>query len=493
LSVPPPQDVAEAVSDRVNPKDGGQAHPIDPVQSIPSRIVVRDAALVAPGYIVPGLVSLATVTILFSTLGSSEYGLWALMFAIASGVPLLTTSAAEGLILRYQHRSVGRPSRAHWLGALGGTVVVAAVLAAVLLPEPSAPNVAATSLLSLSVATYLLRIAQLRAEMRFGVSSAFASLRAITGGVLAAMAAVVTRSADAVAVGMAIGFVVALGVTSFRDPARSDPSTAPSESPAHTSRLSYGTASFVIAVALFILSVGDRFILSVIRPLAEVGVYAAVYSVVDLVIRLGPAVLAVALRPHVFRAWDRREAPASTRRLGGIAALMLWGSCAVSLGLVIVANAISLGGQGHQLVGPIAIGISAAAVAAAISFVYSASERQVRLAVHVAACAALNIALNLILDPIMGANGAAAATAISFGALLAAHVLGIGGQIFPARDERALWTSSVSAGILVAISPAVEQEVTLAIAILFLTLGLVPVWRIANDLWRTPVRAAQPS
>lgn len=472
--------------------DGGaQPDAMDPVQSIPSRIVVRDAALVAPGYIVPGLVSLATVTILFSTLGSSEYGLWALMFAVASGVPLLTTSAAEGLILRYQHRSLGRPSRAHWLGALGGTVVVSAVLAAVLLPVPSAPNIAATSLLSLSIATYLLRMAQLRADMRFGVSSAFASLRAITGGVLAAIAAVVTRSADAVAVGMAIGFIVALGMTTLRDPGRPDPSPVAADATAQVSRFSYGTASFVIAVALFILSVGDRFILSVVGPLAEVGVYAAVYSVVDLVIRLGPAVLAVALRPHVFRAWDRREAPTLMKRVGGIAALILWGSCAASLGLVIVASAASFGGQGHQLVGPIAIGISAAAAAAAISFVYSASERQVRLAIHVAACAALNIALNLIVDPVIGADGAAAATAISFGALLAAHVLGIGGQLFPTRDERAIWISSVGAGVLVAISPAVQAEVSLAIAGLLLVLGMIPVWRIANDLWRNSLGAVQ--
>ena len=48
------------------------------------RPVLRDSILVAPSYVVPGVVSLLLVGLLFATLGAAQYGVWALMFALAS-------------------------------------------------------------------------------------------------------------------------------------------------------------------------------------------------------------------------------------------------------------------------------------------------------------------------------------------------------------------------------------------------------------------------
>jgi len=359
------------------------------------RIVLRDAAVVAPGYVIPGLVSLALVGVLFARLGANEFGLWALIYAVAFGVPLLTTSAVEAVTLRYQHRERQGIRWQVWAPALVATAIVGGIVALLLIPERTPEIAGATSLLSVAVGAYLIRIAQLRADLRFAASSVAASTRAIAGGLLATIGALTLGSAAASAIGMAIGVMVAIVLSTIGGQRVRE--TVDDKPAAGTADLRvYGSASLVIAVGLFVLSVGDRFVLSAVRPLDEVGVYAAVYNVVDLVIRLGPAVVMIALRPRLFRAWDVDDFSRLVPWLGGLSGLILWGSCALSLGFVIVARFVGAGVDIQGLVGPIAIGISAAAVASGVSFAYSASERQVRLAFNVVGCAVLNIGLNAL-------------------------------------------------------------------------------------------------
>ena len=449
-----------------------------------ARPVLRDSALVAPSYIVPGIVSFVLVGLLFTLLGAAGYGVWALMFAVASGVPLLTTSAAESLILRYRHRGPRAIDPRAIPVSLLATTLVAALAGALLLPVRDASTIAATSVLSLSIATYFIRVAQLRADLRFGSASILASTRAIAGGALAVMGAWIAGPAGAAA-GMAVGFLASIALSTWPTRGR-DPSAPPAQMPASDQR-AFGLASMVIAVALFILSVGDRFILSVFRPLEEVGVYAAVYAIVDLIIRLAPSVVTVAIRTPLFRAWDMARSQVLTAWVGSLFAVVLWGSSVVSVVLTLTAALWLQDPTSQALVAPIAFGLTAAAVAMGLSFLFAASEMQVRLAALVVVSAALSIGLNVVLVPSSGPQGSALTTLLSFGTLLALCVAGLGRSVIPTRSELAIWILCTAAA-----ASTVTMTAPIWLAAGFLVLCLVPlrvtVWRAL----RLPTELAAP-
>jgi O-antigen/teichoic acid export membrane protein len=130
---------------------------------------------------------------------------------------------------------------------------------------------------------------------------------------------------------------------------------------------------------------------------------------------------------------------------------MVWLGLTLTAGIVLAGDLLGASSATAQLLGPIAVGLSAAVAAASISFLYSAAERQWRLAAHVSAAAALNVALNLILIPEHGALGAAYATAISFATLFALHVAGLDRSILEDRPFVALGLFSLALTILVGI------------------------------------------
>jgi|GEM_PF-6517152 len=93
-------------------------------------LLARDIVALTPSYLVPGLASLISVPVLFSLLGASGYGLWALIFGIANGVPQLTTSWLESLILRFGHRPGHGMGASCYVAAGAASAVGGALLAA---------------------------------------------------------------------------------------------------------------------------------------------------------------------------------------------------------------------------------------------------------------------------------------------------------------------------------------------------------------------------
>ena len=402
-----------------------------------ARRVARDTLLVAPGYLVPGMATLIGVPILFRTLGAAQYGLWSLINAIASGVPPLTTSSVEALTLRFSHREHGRHRLAEWGFATAASALLGAILAGLFVPDAPVGTLLVTASLSAAVSVYLIWIASLQAQLRFGSSSAAASFRAVVGLALAIAGAVATGSAVFAALGLAAGFMIGI-VASFVSgrPASAVTMTAQLDMPS-VGRVSYGAASIIVAVGLFVLSFGDRFLLSALAGLADLGVYAAVYTIEDLVLRLTPAVLLVAVRPRVFRAWDSADSRRVTTGTAGITALILWLGVVGTSGIILVGDVFGSSSVALPLLGPIALGLSASVAATSVSFLYSASEQQWRLALHVAIAALLNVELNLVLIPSHGSVGAAYATAISFALLLALHLAGYWREL--TRDRHFVW------------------------------------------------------
>jgi O-antigen/teichoic acid export membrane protein len=180
-----------------------------------------------------------------------------------------------------------------------------------------------------------------------------------------------------------------------------------------------------VAGSLYILSVGDRFVLSAVRPLSEVGIYAATYGIVDLLFRLIPSIAFVAMRPQIFRSWDRGDRAHVLSQVALVACVLAWLLGALSIGVLVVANATTRLPIDPRLAGPITVGLAAFMVANAFAIVYGAQKRQSRLGVNLALAATLTIALNVVFDPLLGAYGAALATFIGYTSLLALNLWGV--------------------------------------------------------------------
>jgi O-antigen/teichoic acid export membrane protein len=452
--------------------------------------VVRDAVALAPAYAVPGIASLASVPLLFMALGPLGYGSWALMYAIGQGVPALATSWAEATIVRFGHR----PSFGLGIATAAASVVIAtfvgALAAYLLLPIRGPIEVLATALLTASVSAYLVTMARLQSRLMFGLITSITVARTLVGLALSVLAAWWTADSALSIAGLAVGFVAASGLSEIRqrgpsDRSATEPAVAVSASSVGGDALGrYGAASFITALGLYVLSVGDRFILSGFRPLADVGVYAATYAIADLVFRFGPAIVLVPLRARLFRSWDEAGAGERGAELTTIASLLLWGAAWFVAAFVAVASVLRYVPVDAAIAGPIAAGISAFVVATALSLLYSAERRQTRLAIHTALAAAINVVANLLLVPRAGVLGAAFATALSYGVLLALHAIGTsdGRRLLSPRTAlvASAGASALIATATAALWPAVWQP--LLVAVVILSTAAVPALREARAL-----------
>ncbi len=394
----------------------------------------RDSLLLAPGFVVPGVISLILIPLLFGSLGASQYGVLALILAVANGVPMLTTSWLEAVLVRFSHH--GEFETPRWVvgASLIASTLVAALVAVLFIPTPDVRVIVITAVFTTAVGAYLLVVARLQSLMRFGAISRGATIRSILGGILAVALGGASGTASMAAVGLVIGF--AAGTLMMVIDERRGGRPAEASAPVGGSRTgegrtgrrelaSYGAGSLAVAASLYILSVGDRFVLSAVRPLSEVGIYAATYGIVDLLFRLVPSVVFVAVRPQVFRSWDRGDRRHVLSLVALVACVLGWLLAALSIGLLVVAGATDRLPIDPLLAGPITVGLATFMVANAFAILYAAQKRQARLGVNLALAATLNIALNVAFAPLLGAYGSALATFIGYTALLALNLWGL--------------------------------------------------------------------
>jgi O-antigen/teichoic acid export membrane protein len=407
--------------------------------------------LLAPSYLAPGVASLVSIPLLLATLGPSEYGLFALVLAIANGVPQATTSWLEATVVRFAHRPSSAWPTAAVAVAVGSSALVGAAIAAALVPSANDVTIACAGLLTATIGAYLISAARLQAALQlFGITLA-AMARAVVGAVAAVALAADTHDGAVASLGITLGFGVGLLVMTpyIRTPIRAAATgiRSGSRSTERIEMARYGGGSLLVASSLYVLSVGDRFVVAALRPLRDVGIYAATYGVIDLVLRLLPSIAFVVLRPRLFRAWDagHKTSVLSTVWLAalglssilGIVALMVTALATLAPGVAVDA----------RLAGPIAIGIVAFVAANCFGIVYGAQLRQVRLGTHLAACALMNLSLNILLVPILGPYGASLATAASYSLLLVVNIWGIGDIVAVPRASAA----AVGAIVVVAV------------------------------------------
>jgi O-antigen/teichoic acid export membrane protein len=381
---------------------------------------ILDLARLAPMYLIPGIASFVSAPILFALLGASEYGVLALAGAISLGIPYLTASWVESTTIRFGH--IRQPSRFAAGASLLASGVAGALAAAVVLRDQPPILWIEVGALTASIGGYLLRSAHLQSMMRFAEVSRLAAARAVVGSALAVVLGAVTRSSTGAVLGFVIGYVVVTTLTT-RATRELEPARPAAGSPDLSGARLFGLASMGVAIGLYLLSAGDRFVLNAFRPLSEVGVYAISYTLTEMVMRLMPSVLTVVMRPRVFRLWDAAETTRARALIGAAIALLLWAGGWVQIAWLTIVQLVTTSVD-PQVAGPVSIGITSLSIAFSISLLLTAGLAQTRLALTTVTCAILAIAANIALVPTLGVVGAALVTAAAYTALMLVHWAG---------------------------------------------------------------------
>lgn len=380
-----------------------------------------DAARLAPTFFVPGIASFVSAPILFAILGAAPYGVLALAMAIALGIPYLTTSWVEAKIIRFGH--VQATSRLPEMLSLLASGLAGTLAAALVLRDESPILWLETGALTACTAAYVLQTAHLQSKMRFAAVSWMATYRAVFGSALAVLLGFVSGSPQGAVIGFAIGFAVVTILSVDRRPPSE--SASPIAGTVVSGQRRFGIASMGVAIGLYVLMAGDRFVLDVFRPLSEVGVYAISYTLTEMAIRLLPSVLLVVIRPRVFRLWDLAETDRANTLIGDAIALLVWAmACVQIVWLVLVRLAMT--SVDPHIAGPVSIGITSLSVAFALSLILTARLAQTRLALTTIACAILAIVANIAITPRLGGVGAALVTAVVYSILMLVHWVGTG-------------------------------------------------------------------
>ncbi|MDX2165620.1 MAG: oligosaccharide flippase family protein [Deltaproteobacteria bacterium] len=223
------------------------------------------------------------------------------------------------------------------------------------------------------------------------------------------------------------------------------------------SAVRYGAPLAIAGAAQLFLSYGDRLVIERLLGLDAVATYSVAYDVAD---RLGdtllfPAQLAVV--PIIFRLWAEQGRAATAQFVSRVLTYMIAILIPVAaLYLVfsreiIVLLASAKYEESARLTPYLLPGVLLASLNFIVVVGHTIQKSTGRLAVNVAAVAALNMALNLLLVPPWGLVGAAVATTIAYAALVAVNYWQSRTVVAFRLDGAVIRTSMIAALVMVAL------------------------------------------
>lgn len=363
------------------------------------------------------LVAFGATVYLARTLGASSYGVIVLALAMLLYLQVIADCGVEALGVRDVAEAPDQIGQ-RIPDVLGSRLLVAvivaglnAVLALTLLPDPEGAILAAFGAVLLPMALGT-RWAHLGLEQ-----SGYASLSRILTEVVAALVVVlaVRRPADLGVVPLAQLLGEAVGAFVLLRLLPRAVRTAPAVIHPETARRLLARSWPLIAHAVLGLAIfnSDLIVLRLFRTPADVGHYAAAYTLISFFLNLGAA-YTLTLLPVLTRL--RHDGGAAQALYHGAIGQVLAGALPMALGGFLVAGplvTLIFGADFLPAAAPLGILVWCVPVAVIRNVAQAAlvaHERQDRLLHTVAWAAALNLALNFLLIPAYGLIGAAIAT-----------------------------------------------------------------------------------
>lgn len=380
---------------------------------------VRASIAFAPALVIPGLASLALYPVLARAMSPDQLGTYALLSGILAASPIVSSYWLEKAILRYAFEAgTGLSPAALRRGtilALVGTALVTFLAALLTTADLGVAAIAAA--MSAVVVHFSLRVVLLQARGDFTRYGALLSLRSLAGLPLAFFGGTAGGPAGAL-----VGQHIAQLALSPFVTARSDSAPA-GRLISLRAAFNYGLPISLMNVGAIILSVGDRYIIRLSQPLAEVAGYAIAYMVLEQAFRLIPAAASAGIAPSVYKAWSRGQRDRALAKIFRTLGLVIAGELLLFMTAVIFAESwTALLGPDYQdvrhLVVPLGLGLVLHAANQPIHLVYHAHEQTLTLATNFGIASFASILINLAVVPSFGIIGAAWTTTATYALLL---------------------------------------------------------------------------
>jgi O-antigen/teichoic acid export membrane protein len=384
---------------------------------------IRASLAFAPALVVPGLTSLVIYPLLARAMSSSQLGTYALVSGLLAVSPVVCSYWLEAAIVRYHFEAgVGLSPPALRRGTILA-IIGAALLTffAALLTTADAGVASIAASMSAVVVHFSLRVAELRARGDFARYGAFLSIRSVAGLPLAFLGGLGAGPAGAL-VGQ---HITQLALSPFVKTAA--PARPVGQAISLREALTYGLPVSLMNIGAIVLSLGDRYIIRISQPLAQVAVYATAYMVLEPAFRLIPLAASAGIAPSVFNARARGHRSQANAEIFRTLGLVM----AAELLLLVVAVAFAekwtaLLGPDYLgtrlLVLPLGLGLLIHAATQIIQLVYLAEEQTRALATNFGIASLANILVNLVVVPTFGIIGAAWTTTATYGLLLVLNI-----------------------------------------------------------------------
>jgi O-antigen/teichoic acid export membrane protein len=406
------------------------------------RLLLRDSALYGAGHFAARSTYLILVPVLTRVLAPPEYGAVDLLTAASAiALSLVSLEVTQGLA-RYVSAEQDPAERrrlassALWYGAAAFAllsllgVVLADPLSTVILGSQGDPAMVGAAALAASAnGIFLIVHSQLRWELRAGAYAAVAVIFAFTSlGATIAVVTVARAGVVGVFAGQLIGSALASAVA-FRLVRGSF--TPEFSSMALRRILRFSVPLVPAAVAAFVAANVDRFVISRMLENAQVGVYGVGYRIASIV---GIAVVAfqLALTPLIYARYERASTPrelASVFDSYVVLAVTAWLTVSLFAPELVAFLATSPYSEANSVISFLAGALIVKGMASFAPGLAIAGRTEIVAVISTLTLAAV-IALNLILVPVVGIEGAAAASLVSAFIGLAVTVV-LGQRYYP--------------------------------------------------------------
>ncbi|MGF1476349.1 MAG: lipopolysaccharide biosynthesis protein [Geminicoccaceae bacterium] len=380
------------------------------------------------------VLGLAAVSV-FSRLVTPEvYGIYTLVIAasyslveilfqwLRSGVIRFLPGATDGGTKVVSAALIGCGLLMVLIIVLAGLLVVTKVL-----PVPTHLVLLGTGIL-LAKGAFELRLAVLQSHQRPQDYAILSTGRAAGGLVIGSALALAGGGAEGILIGWLIANCLPLGsiITARGHRARM---TAEVGDTLKTMAV-FGLPMALVSLGGALIANGDRYVIAYLIGVDAAGAYAVPYDLAQRSLFMLVAISFLASSPAVFRAYERGEPEVGQAKLlAQMRLILLIGFPAATLlgAAAPLVSRIVLGEGFREAANELLPWISAAVLIHGINSFYASygltiTRRTMWNAVIVFAGAGFNLALNFMLIPEMGALGAAIATLVSYGAVLAASL-----------------------------------------------------------------------
>ncbi len=382
----------------------------------------------APASVLPALLGLAFTAVFTRAFSAVEFGVYSLAMTAAGFLAAAATQWLQQGITRFLSSQTGSGGGDRLRGAVAlGLVIVSVGImgasgATLLLAwatgrSPMWVWIVAAGASALATAHFSALMSVLQAGMRAGRYAAYKVLEAATRFTLTVVVglglhqgAVSLVWAAAASAGILIPFLwLDAGVPHPRDVL----AQARRHVPALRTLASYGLPMVGWYLAAVFLDVGDRYLIQLLRGSAEVGLYAANYSLVYGAVGLLSAPMLLAAHPFLMRAWGEGRSVEAAAWLGRIARWYLVLGAVLTGSVWLVARDVAgllLGPQfrdGWVILAPLLAGFVLWQLGMYTHKPLEFAGRTRTMFVAALVVAALKVALNLALLPTFGYEAAA--------------------------------------------------------------------------------------